>query len=309
MMSLIMEWRRAFMGEKKPGGMMQSDKTIRIFAGGVAIVTGGASGIGRALAGELTKRGCEVVLADLQIELAEGVASEIKASGGEATAARVDVRDFPAVQQLVQDTRDRSGRLDYLFNNAGIAIGGNVNHYGIDDWNQMVDTNLRGVINGIQAAYPLMISQGFGHIVNTASMAGLMPSPGATAYAATKFAVVGLSQSLRTEAAVFGVRVSVLCPGVVRTPILDGGGKYGKMLVEIPPDQVRAMWEKFRPMSPDVFAEKVLDAVAKNKALIIVPSWWRSFWWLNRLSPSLGMALARKRFQEVARELGILQKS
>ena len=97
-------------------------------------------------------------------------------------------------------------------------------------------------------------------------------------------------------------------PGVVRTPILDGGGKYGKMLVDIPPEKVRAMWERFRPMSPNIFAEKVLNSVAKNKAIIIVPSWWKSFWWINRLSPFVGIAPAQKRFQKVTKEFGILQK-
>lgn len=196
-------------------------RSIRIFDGATAIVTGGASGIGRALAEELAKRGCEVVLADLQIDLAEEVASEIQVSGGKAKAVKVDVTDFPAMEQLVRETVRRTGRLDYIFNNAGIAIGGNVYHYGIADWNQIVDVNLRGVINGIQAAYKIMMEQGFGHIINTASMAGLMASPGAVAYATTKYGVVGLSKSLRAEAAQIGVRVSVLCPGVIRTPILD----------------------------------------------------------------------------------------
>jgi len=108
---------------------MQSDKTIRIFDGATAIVTGGASGIGRALAEELAKRGCEVVLADLQIHLAEEVASEIHVSGGRATAVKIDVTDFPAMEQLVQETVKRTGRLDYIFNNAGIVIGGSVNLY------------------------------------------------------------------------------------------------------------------------------------------------------------------------------------
>ena len=99
-------------------------------------------------------------------------------------------------------------------------IGGSVNLYSIEDWNQIIDVNLRGVINGIQAAYKIMMEQGFGHIVNTASMAGLMPGPGNVAYTTTKHAVVGLSKSLRAEAAHRGVRVSVLCPGVIRTPIL-----------------------------------------------------------------------------------------
>ncbi len=287
---------------------MGSNKTIRIFDGATAMVTGGASGIGRALAEELAKRGCEVVLADLQIELAEEVASEINASGGKAKAMKIDVTDFPAMQHLAQETVQRTGRLDYLFNNAGIVIGGSVNLYGIEDWNQVIDVNLRGVINGIQAAYKTMVAQGFGHIINTASMAGLMHGPGNVAYTTTKHAVVGLSESLRAEAAKTGVRVSVICPGVVRTPILEGGGKYGKMLIDIPPEKVRRMWERLRPMSPNIFAEKVLHSVAKNKAIIIVPSWWKLFWWINRLSPSLARFLAQRHFQKMQKELGIEER-
>jgi len=288
---------------------MQSNKRIRIFDKATAIVTGGASGIGRALAEELAKRGCEVILADLQIELAEEVALEIRVSGGKAEAVKIDVTDFPAMQHLVQETVKRTSRLDYIFNNAGIVIGGSVNLYGIEDWNQIIDVNLRGVINGIQAAFKTMAGQGFGHIINTASMAGLMPGPGNVAYTATKHAVVGLSGSLRAEAAQMGVRVSVICPGVIRTPILEGGGKYGKMLIGIPPEPIRRMWERLRPMSPNIFAEKVLNSVAKNKAIIIVPSWWKWFWWINRLSPSLGMFLAQKRFHKMQKELGIDQKN
>ncbi len=288
---------------------MESNKTIRIFDGATAIVTGGASGIGRALAEELAKRGCEVVLADLQIELAEEVAFAIRAAGGKAKAVKIDVTDFPAMERIVQETVERTGRLDYIFNNAGIGMGGNVNHYGIEDWNQMIDVNLRGVINGIQAAYKIMVAQGFGHIINTASMAGLMPGPGSVAYTTTKHAVVGLSKSLRAEAAQMGVRVSVLCPGVIRTPILEGGGKYGKMLIDIPPEQMRRLWEKLKPMSPNIFAKKVLNSVAKNRAIIIAPSWWKRFWWVDRLSPSFGIFLAQKRFQKVQKELGSVQKS
>jgi len=283
---------------------MHSNKTIRIFAGATAIVTGGASGIGRALAEELAKRGGEVILADLQVDLAEKVASEIRASGGKAKAVKTDVTDFLTMERLVKEAFERTGRLDYIFNNAGIGIGGPVHLYGIEDWNQIIDVNLRGVINGIQAAYRVMIAQGFGHIINTASMAGLLPGPGNVAYTTTKHAVVGLSKSLRAEAAQVGVRVSVLCPGVIRTPILEGG-KYGKMLIDIPREQVRQLLEKFKPMSPNLFAEKVLKSVAKNKAIIIVPSWWKKYWWMDRLSPSLGIFLSQKRFQKVRKELGM----
>ena len=288
---------------------MVSNKTIRIFDGGSAVVTGGGSGIGRGLAEELAKRGCEVVLADRQIELAEEVASKICDSGGKASAVNVDVTDFDAVERLVQETVELTGRLDYIFNNAGIAIGGNVSQYGIEDWNQIVDVNLRGVINGVQAAYPVMMAQGFGHIVNTASLAGLTPSPGHVAYAATKHAIVGLSNSLRAESAHMGIRVSVLCPGFVRTAILEGGGKYGKMLIDIPPErhhQMLEMIEKFKPISPDVFAKRALNSIAKNKAIIVVPLWWKLLWWIYRLFPSFGIVLVQKPFLKFQEKLGLM---
>jgi NAD(P)-dependent dehydrogenase (short-subunit alcohol dehydrogenase family) len=230
------------------------------------------------------------------------VASEIRAAGGKAEALELDVTNFSAVECLLQETVERTGRLDYMFNNAGIGIGGDVGLHSIEDWDRIIDVNLRGVVNGVQAAYQIMLSQGFGHIVNTASMAGLMPSPGVVSYASTKYAVVGLSKSLRPEAALAGIRVSVLCPGVIRTPILEGG-KYGKSLVDISPEQIRDMWERLKPMPPNIFASKALDAVAKNKAIIIIPFRWKLFWWINRLSPSLGIFLAQKSYQDVQKRL------
>ena len=288
---------------------MGSSKDLRVFEQGVAIITGGASGIGRALAEGLARRGCEVTLADRQAALAREVASKITAAGGRARAVETDVTDFPAMERLVRETVDRTGRLDYMFNNAGIGIGGNVSHYGIDDWNMILDVNVRGVIHGVQAAYKVMSSQGFGHIVNTASMAALMPSPGMAAYSMTKHAVLGLSKALRAEAASQGVRVSVLCPGVIQTPILESGGKYGRMLVDIPSEVQKAMWEKLKPMEADLFAERALDAIAKNEAVIIIPSWWKMIWRLNRFFPGLGLSLARKQFEDMAKQMGVLSGS
>ncbi len=270
---------------------------LRSYDGAVAIVTGGASGIGRAIGEALAKRGATVVLADLQIDLAREIAANLVATGRNAIACELDVTDFPAVQQLVQQTLAMYGRLDFIFNNAGIGIGGEVRHYQIEDWTRVFHVNLHGVANGVQAAYSIMLQQGFGHIVNTASMAGLMPTPGTVSYAATKHAVVGLSSSLRIEAARFGIRVSVVCPGVIQTPILQGGGKFGKMLVNIPRELEDQYWKALRPMPVDKFARKVLRAVAKNKAIIIVPAWWKLVWWLNRLSPSLGRWFSRGLFE------------
>ncbi len=226
---------------------MATSGPLRTYAGAVAVVTGGASGIGRALSEALAGRGADVVIADRQAELAEEVAAGLRKAGRRATAAFLDVRDFPAVDRLVLETVEARGRLDYFFNNAGIGIGGEVRDYAIEDWSQVFEVNIQGVANGVQAAYPVMVRQRFGHIVNTASMAGLMPSPMTVAYAASKHAVVGLSISLRVEAAEEGVRVSVLCPGVIRTPILEGG-KFGRMLRPLPPGMMREGFERMRPM-------------------------------------------------------------
>jgi NAD(P)-dependent dehydrogenase (short-subunit alcohol dehydrogenase family) len=153
--------------------------------------------------------------------MAEEAAAEIRAGGGKATAADVDVSDYSAVEQVVREMLSGTGRLDYMFNNAGIAVGGAFSLNSIDDWNRIIDVNLLGVINGVQAAYQVMLKQGFGHIVNTASMAGLLPAPAGVAYAATKHAVVGLSRSLRIEAAFDSIRVSVLCPRQRSVPWCD----------------------------------------------------------------------------------------
>ncbi|WNG27779.1 SDR family oxidoreductase [Cystobacter fuscus] len=281
---------------------MATQNAIRIYKDATAIITGGASGIGRAMAEELVARGCEVVLADLQIEAAEEVAAKIRAAGGKAEAAKLDVTDYGALEKIVQDTVKRTGRLDYMFNNAGIshAMGAGAEHYSIEDWRHVINVNLIGVINGVQAAYKLMINQGFGHIVNTASMAGLVPSPGTTSYVTTKHAIVGLSNNLRAEAAQLGVRVSVLCPGVIRTPLIEGG-KYGRKIFEMSQEQYREMWEKRNPMSPEDFARKALDAVAKNHAIIILPSSWKLFWWIYRLSPSFCLYIAEKSFKDIGR--------
>jgi NAD(P)-dependent dehydrogenase (short-subunit alcohol dehydrogenase family) len=269
---------------------------IRSYQGAVAVITGGASGIGRALGEALARRGADVVLADLQSELAEQVANGIRGAGGKATAAALDVRDFAAFDGLVREVTSSRGRLDYWFNNAGIGIGGRVQFYGAQNWDRVIDVNIRGVTNGVQAAYSTMLRQGFGHIVNTASLAALMPTPGLVSYGMSKHAVLGLSTSLRAEAAGAGVRVSVLCPGVIRTPALEWG-KYHEALEEMQPEVQRRIIERLRPMAPAVFADAALRAIARDKAIIIIPARWKAVWWINRISPSLGLFLARKTYE------------
>jgi short-subunit dehydrogenase len=141
------------------------------------------------------------------------------------------------------------------------------------------DVNLRGVVHGIQAVYPIMIGQHSGHIVNTASIAGLATMPGQASYTATKHAIVGISKSLRIEAERHGVRVSVLCPGMVSTPMLIA--------------------ETSRGMAPERFAERALRAVLRGDAIIVLPTWWKAFWYLERFSPALSMRVAKAMLKRV----------
>lgn len=281
--------------------------SMTIFKDKTAIVTGGASGIGRALAIEMSLCGTNVVIADLQFDEADDVLKTIHALGGRGSVEFVDVRRPDDMEALVRKTAVRHGSVDFMFNNAGIGIGGRVSRYQMEHWKQILDVNLMGVIHGIQAAYPLMREQGHGHIVNTASIAGLFPAPIAVSYAMTKHAVVGLSTSLRPEAAAFGVRVSVLCPGVVRTPLLKNCGKFGTMITPVPKEIQLRTWERMGPMEPHDFARKALREIAANTPVIVIPSWWK---WLHRLYtlfPGIGHAVVRKMyddFEEGIREFG-----
>jgi short-subunit dehydrogenase len=173
-------------------------------------------------------------------------------------------------------------------------VGGHTHDYTRETWDRAIDTNLKGVAYGIQAAYPVMVKQGFGHIVNIASLAGLIATGAMAAYCATKHGVVGLSKSLRAEAKAYGVRVSVVCPGIVRTEILDGG-KHG-ILHGISSEEMKSIFESVaNPMDADVFAGEMLKDVARNKAIIILPRSGRIAWWLTKLlPPSFELRLAEK---------------
>jgi NAD(P)-dependent dehydrogenase (short-subunit alcohol dehydrogenase family) len=260
-------------------------------SGKIAFVTGGASGIGAALATELVDKGAEIWIADRQVGPAEELAQRLNSGGGKAHAIELDVRNYLSFERAVAEAVQQSGRIDYLFNNAGIGVGGEVDSYALDDWNDVFDVNLRGVVHGIQAVYPIMIQQHSGHIVNTASMAGLVATPGEASYTASKHAVVGLSKALRLEAERHGVQVSVLCPGAIRTPILTGG-KYGRFN-GVSDEELLKFWEPFRPMAPEKFAEHALRAVFRGDAIIVVPAWWKAWWYLERLSPALSMRATR----------------
>lgn len=261
------------------------------YAGRVAIVTGGASGIGRAMGLELYGRGARVVLADIDVGPIAAVTHLIESQphpgAGSIETRALDVRDKDAVKLLVDDVAATYGRLDFMFNNAGISVGGPTHEIPASHWDRIIDVNIRGVVNGVVAAYPRMIDQGHGHIVNTASGAGLAPMPLTVPYTMTKHAVVGLSTALRPEAARYGVRVSVVCPGAVDTPILDS-----TVPTDLPPmpegtPTGREFMKQLgiRPMPVSRFAPRALRGIARNQAVVVVPASTSLLWYLHRISP------------------------
>lgn len=257
--------------------------------GRVAFVTGAASGIGKALATALAARGDTVVLADIEGDPATAIAAELRSRGLRARSLALDVRDHDAVERAIDGVYASDGRLDLLFNNAGVGVFGETQDFGWEHWQRVVGVNILGVAAGVQAAYPRMRAAGHGHIVNTASLAGLLPSPMLTPYAMTKHAVVGLSLSLRVEAAAFGVRVSAVCPGVTDTPILDRVAPEG-LRATVPEGHGRDYLlhaSRGRAYRPEDLARDILRGVDRNDALIIAPREARIAWRMYRHVPSL----------------------
>lgn len=280
---------------------MLKKNRVRYYKGAVAIVTGAASGIGKALALELAARGAQLTLIDMQEDALAALVADLKKRGADLLHFVADVRDVEALEKIIEDTNAHFGRLDLVFNNAGIVVEGPFADHSLSDWDRIIDINLKGVINGVFAALPVMQQQGFGHIVNTASLAGLIPVPRLAGYTATKHAVVGLTRVLRAEENVTGVRASVVCPGRIRTPILSGG-KYGRITAET---QARLAEEGSAPrgaMEPDVFARLVLRQIAKNKSVIIEPAIVRRVASIGRHFPSLMDWLAGRMFAKLHRQ-------
>ncbi|MDX6372284.1 MAG: hypothetical protein QOD98_1272 [Nocardioidaceae bacterium] len=267
------------------------------FKGRSAIVTGAGSGIGAALSRALVSAGASVVCADVDLSAAEKTVASVTGPGT-ARAVLLDVTSAADVAALVSDVAAEHGSLDLMFNNAGISIGGETQELTLDHWNSIIDVNIRGVVHGVHAAYPVMVDQRSGHIVNTASMGGLMAAGLLTSYVMTKHAVVGLSLALRSEAAEFGVGVTAVCPSAVDTPILDKGavGRFHGRDYFLKGQGVR------RPLDPDVLAAQVLEAVASNKPLLVTPRTARIAWRIGRLSPSF-VAASSIRFVAKQRRL------
>ncbi len=192
-----------------------------VFEGQTAVITGGASGIGLGLGRRLGGLGATVVLADLDEKTLDLRVDELVAAGIKAFGRLTDVTDQATVDALAQFVMSDLGGCDLLFNNAGVAVFGSFVEATQADWDFTMGVNFQGVVNGLRAFVPGMASRGSGHIVNTASMSGLIGMENLSVYCASKFAVVGLTESLRRELAPAGIGVTVLCPMVVDTPISE----------------------------------------------------------------------------------------
>jgi NAD(P)-dependent dehydrogenase (short-subunit alcohol dehydrogenase family) len=258
-----------------PGGPMRDLK------GKVAVVTGAASGIGRAMAERFAREGMKVVLADVEKKALEETVGAIAKSGTEAWGVVTDVSRREDVEALARKTFELHGGAHVLCNNAGVGAGGMSYEQPLSDWEWTIGVNLWGVIHGIRAFVPRMIEQGEGHVVNTASMAGLISAPGMGAYCASKHAVVAISECLFHEltlAAGGKVKVSVLCPGWVKTNIADAERNRPESLKGRPAGQ-RGPQEQMMEtmmrqliaggMPPSEVADMVLAAIREERFWIL----------------------------------------
>jgi NAD(P)-dependent dehydrogenase (short-subunit alcohol dehydrogenase family) len=229
---------------------------MNIFQSKVILITGASSGIGRGLALKLADLDAKVINADIQ---------EPNFSHPNIQFKNLNVADYEAFSRVFEDIIQQYNRIDYVFNNAGIGLMSETQDLSIEQWRKVVDINLMGVINGTKIAYEYMTKQGSGHIINTASLAGLIPFPTAVPYATTKHAIVGLSKSLRSEGVGFNIKVSAICPGFIATNIYQNAIKnqvsLENVMASIP----------FKLISTEQAVTSILKGVIKNKELIIFP--------------------------------------
>jgi NADP-dependent 3-hydroxy acid dehydrogenase YdfG len=246
----------------------------------VAVITGGASGIGRALCIELAARRARVVVADLDEDRSAELEAELRRAGAVASAVTTDVTRHESLQALVQAVLREHGRIDLFFNNAGIAPSGPFQTVSRDQWRATRGVNLDGVVYGTMVVYPVMCAQRSGHVVNVASVAGLVPVPDLAAYAATKHAVVGFSASLRAEAARFSVRVTAVCPAFVET-------RLGQSTALATSQAEAPNLAPIRGMQPDRCARRILTAVSRNRSVVSIPAIAGMAAWLYGVAPGL----------------------
>src|SRR3954468_13705 len=189
--------------------------------GKVVVITGASSGLGEAAAKHLSELGATVVLGARRADRIEKLAKEIQDNGGQALAISMDVTQRDQVKKLVDSAVEQFGRVDVVLNNAGVMPLSPMDRLNVDEWDRMIDVNIKGVLNGIAAVLPYMKEQKSGQIINTSSVAGHKIFSGSAVYSATKFAVRALTEGLRMDVKAYNIRTTIVCPGAVKTELLE----------------------------------------------------------------------------------------
>lgn len=255
------------------------------FKGKTAFITGGASGIGLSMARAFGRAGMNVVLADIDLDAARSAAERLSAEQVKTHPVRCDVSERGAVRAAALEAVARFGKVHVVCNNAGVAVGGQIGTVGERDWDWIIDVNLKGVVYGVETFAPLIRSHGEGgHIVNTASMAGMVSPPGLEPYCATKFAVVAMSEGWAQQLQPMNIGVSVLCPGFVRTRIHESGrarqeryGGVGDVDPGVAATREEAAQNVLSGIDPDIVGNRVLEAVRNGEFYIFTHPAMRAF--------------------------------
>lgn len=273
---------------------------VRALHGKTALVTGAASGIGKATALALARRGANLVLCDVDEPGLETTAESIRGLGREVFYRRVDVASRHEMRAFAEAVHQRVAAVDILINNAGVGLGASFRDTPLEDWDWIIGINLMGVIHGCHFFVPPMIARGQGgHVVTVSSAAGYVATEPLCAYSTTKFAVLGFSEALRDELERYAIGVTAVCPGIINTPITRTARLRGPGATEEARRRMVAFYER-RNYTPERVAENILKAIQRNRAVApISPEAW-AMYYLKRLSP----ALLRKMNRWLARLAG-----
>lgn len=248
----------------------------------IVVVTGAASGIGRAIAEILkTFSTKKIIVIDKNINELE------KIEGDNIEKYCVDVSNEKMLTDTFEQIIYKNGSIDLLINNAGIACGGEFQNFSYDLWNKVLNTNLWGVIYSTTIVYKQMMKQKEGQIVNVASLGGLIPEPMAIPYSVSKHAIVGLSNSLRSESKDINIKVNVVCPGVIKTSIFDSAMYVG----QIDKEKLKTATLDHGTIDTVLCAKRILKGISKNKPIILIKTFDKIFWNIYRFSPSLLISL------------------